>query len=111
LPRSEAHSIAGADYLLGDIKETTVQVEYWVNVEGVLMPSTLGKSISRLFSQRDPLAKHRAVTGIGARIRWWQRVASLIGVVIIVGVLGLLLAASVGVIVIGGRVLLDVLVS
>ena len=75
------------------------------------MPSTSGKLISRLFSQHDPLAKHRAVTGLGARIRWWQRVASLIGVVIIVGVMGLLLAVGVGVIVIGGRVLLDVLVS
>tara|TARA_B100000953_G_scaffold299835_1_gene301339 strand:- start:2672 stop:2788 length:117 start_codon:yes stop_codon:yes gene_type:complete len=37
--------------------------------------------------------------------------ASLIGVVIIIGIMGILLAASVGVVVIGGRVLLDVLVS
>jgi len=75
------------------------------------MPITSGKPISRLFSQRDPLANHRAVTGLGARIRWWQRVASLFGVAIVVGIMGVLLAASIGVIVIGGRVLLDVLVS
>ncbi len=75
------------------------------------MPTTSGKPISRLFAKHDPLAKHRAVTGLGARIRWWQRMASLIGVVIIIGIMGILLAASVGVVVIGGRVLLDVLVS
>ncbi|MED5264987.1 MAG: hypothetical protein VYA88_02460 [Actinomycetota bacterium] len=57
------------------------------------------------------MAKHRAVTGLGARIRWWQRVGSLIGVAIVIGIMGVLLAGCVGLIVIGGRVLLDVLVS
>ena len=64
-----------------------------------------------MFTQRDPLAKHRAVTGLGARIRWWQRVGSLIGVAMLVGIMGVLLAAGIGLVVIGGRVLLDVLVS
>ncbi len=75
------------------------------------MLSTPRRPISRLFAQRDPLAKHRAVTGLGAQIRWWQRVGSLIGVAIVIGIMGVLLAGCVGLIVIGGRVLLDVLVS
>ena len=75
------------------------------------MLSTPRRPISRLFAQRDPLAKHRAVTGLGARIRWWQRVGSLLGIAIVIGVMGLLLAGCVGLIVIGGRVLLDILVS
>ena len=75
------------------------------------MLSTPRRPISKLFAHRDPLAKHRAVTGLGARIRWWQRIGSLIGVAILVGIMGVLLAAGIGLVVIGGRVLLDVLVS
>ncbi len=75
------------------------------------MLSTPRRPIARMFTQRDPLAKHRAVTGLGARIRWWQRIGSLIGVAILIGIMGVLLAAGIGLVVIGGRVLLDVLVS
>ena len=75
------------------------------------MPNTVGKSFSRLFSPSDPLAAHRAITGLDARIRWWQRLMSLIGIALIIGIMGILLAVGAGAIVIGGRVLLDVLVS
>lgn len=57
------------------------------------------------------MAAHRAVTGLDARIRWWQRLMSLIGIALIIGIMGILLAVGAGAIVIGGRVLLDVLVS
>lgn len=57
------------------------------------------------------MAAHRAITGLDARIRWWQRLMSLVGIALIIGIMGVLLAVSAGAIVIGGRVLLDVLIS
>ena len=55
--------------------------------------------------------RHKAVTGIKARVRWWERIVSLVSLLILVGIIGLLLALSVGLVALGGRVLLDVIVS
>ena len=57
------------------------------------------------------LTRHKAVTGLKARVRWWERIVSLVSLLILVGVIGLLLALSVGLVALGGRVLLDVIVS
>ena len=57
------------------------------------------------------LTRHKAVTGLKARVRWWERIVSLVSLLILVGIIGLLLALSVGVVALGGRVLLDVIVS
>tara|TARA_Y100001970_G_scaffold169316_1_gene207015 strand:- start:1080 stop:1307 length:228 start_codon:yes stop_codon:yes gene_type:complete len=61
------------------------------------------------FTER--LSKHKALTGLKARIRWYERVMSFVGLMVLVGIIGLLLALSVGLLAIGGRVLLDVIVS
>lgn len=57
------------------------------------------------------LTRHKAVTGLKARVRWWERIVSLVSLLILVGIIGLLLALSVGLVALGGRVLLDVIVS
>ena len=57
------------------------------------------------------LTRHKAVTGLKARVRWWDRIVSLVSLLILVGIIGLLLAFSVGLVALGGRVLLDVIVS
>ena len=57
------------------------------------------------------LTRHKAVTGLKARVRWWERIVSLVSLLILVGIIGLLLAFSVGLVALGGRVLLDVIVS
>ena len=59
----------------------------------------------------ERLSKHTAVTGLKARVRWYERVMSFIGLLVLVGIMGLLLAFSVGLVAIGGRILLDVIVS
>ena len=56
------------------------------------------------------LTRHKAVTGLKARVRWWERIVSLVSLLILVGIIGLLLALSVGLVALGGRVLLDVIV-
>lgn len=61
--------------------------------------------------RRDPLAKHRARTGVEAQVRWWERVRSFVGLVIMVGFLGLLLAAILGLLVVGLRVGIEVVVG
>lgn len=61
--------------------------------------------------RRDPLAKHRAKTGMQAQIRWWERVRSLVGLVIMVGFLGILLASLLGLLVLGLRVGLELVVG
>jgi hypothetical protein len=63
------------------------------------------------FSSRDPLAKHRAVTGINAHVRWYQRIGSLIGIAVLVSLMGILLAASIGAFYVGVRVGLELLVG
>ena len=57
------------------------------------------------------LTRHKAVTGLKARVRWWERIVSLVSLLTLVGIIGLLLALSVGLVALGGRVLLDVIVS
>lgn len=63
------------------------------------------------FAPRDPLAKHRAVTGINAHVRWYQRIGSLIGIAVLVSLMGVLLAVSIGVFYVGVRVGLELLVG
>ena len=38
------------------------------------------------------LTRHKAVTGLKARVRWWERIVSLVSLLILVGIIGLLLA-------------------
>jgi len=59
----------------------------------------------------ERLSRHKAETGLKARIRWYERVMSFIGLLVLVGIIGLLLALSVGLLAVGGRILLDVIVS
>ena len=66
---------------------------------------------SNPFGMTERIAQHKAVTGLKARVRWWQRMVSLIGLLIIIGVLGIMLAFGVGLLVLIGRILLDVIVS
>ncbi len=63
------------------------------------------------FTTSDPLAKHRAVTGINAHVRWYQRVGSLAGIAALVVLIGVLLAGSVGVAFIAARIILELLVG
>lgn len=63
------------------------------------------------FQRSDPLAKHRAVTGLNAHVRWYQRVRSLIGIVALVVIMGLVLAAMVGGAFFGARIALEMLVG
>lgn len=70
-----------------------------------------GRPVRLPFARRDPLARYRAVTGVKAHVRWYDRLFSLVGLAVLVVVMGALLAISVGVLIIGARVLLDVLVS
>lgn len=63
------------------------------------------------FSSRDPLAKHRAVTGINAHVRWYQRIGSLVGIAVLVTLMGVLLAVGIGAFYVGVRVGLELLVS
>ncbi len=63
------------------------------------------------FTSRDPLAKHRAVTGINAHVRWYQRVGSLVGIAVLVALMGVLLAAAIGAFYVGVRVGLELLVG
>lgn len=63
------------------------------------------------FTSRDPLAKHRAVTGINAHVRWYQRVSSLVGIAVLVVLMGVLVAVSVGVAFFAARILLELLVG
>jgi len=63
------------------------------------------------FTSRDPLAKHRAVTGINAHVRWYQRIGSLAGIAVLVAVMGVLLALSIGMVFLLARVLLELFVG
>jgi hypothetical protein len=57
------------------------------------------------------MARYRAVTGVGAHTRWWQKILSLMALGGLVLVIGALVAALMGLIVIGARIMLDVIVS
>jgi len=63
------------------------------------------------FTSSDPLAKHRAVTGINAHVRWYQRVGSLVGIAVLVVFMGALLAISAGVAFFAARILLETIVG
>ena len=63
------------------------------------------------WTSRDPLTKHRAVTGINAHVRWYQRASSLIGIAVLVVLMGALVAVSVGVTFFAARILLELLVG
>jgi len=71
----------------------------------------LRQPLSGALGLTERLSKHKAVTGLKARVRWYERVMSFIGLLVLVGIMGLLLAFSVGLVAIGGRILLDVIVS
>ena len=63
------------------------------------------------FANTDALAKHRPVTGINARVRWYHRVRSIAGIAVLVAVMGVLVAASVGVAFFAARIVLELLVG
>jgi hypothetical protein len=63
------------------------------------------------FANADALAKRRPVTGINAHIRWYQRARSLIGIVVLVGLMGVLVAVSIGVAFFAARIVLELLVG
>ncbi len=75
------------------------------------MTDPLRQPLSGPLGFTERLSKHKALTGLKARIRWYERVMSFVGLMVLVGIIGLLLALSVGLVAIGGRVLLDVIVS
>ncbi len=75
------------------------------------MTDPLRQPLSGPLGFTERLSKHKALTGLKARIRWYERVMSFVGLIVLVGIIGLLLALSVGLLAIGGRVLLDVIVS
>ncbi len=75
------------------------------------MTDPLRQPLSGPLGFTERLSKHKALTGLKARIRWYERVMSFVGLMVLVGIIGLLLALSVGLLAIGGRVLLDVIVS
>ena len=75
------------------------------------MTDPLQQPLSGPMGFAERLSKHKAVTGLKARVRWYERVMSFIGLLVLVGIIGLLLALSVGLVAIGGRILLDVIVS
>ena len=54
------------------------------------MTEPLRQPFSNPFGIADRLSKHKAVTGLNARVRWWQRIGSLILLVIVVVMLGVL---------------------
>ena len=75
------------------------------------MTDPLRQPLSGPLGLTERLSKHKAVTGLKARVRWYERVMSFFGLLVLVGIMGLLLALSVGLVAIGGRILLDVIVS
>ena len=69
------------------------------------------RPIRNPFANSDQLAKHRAVTGINAHVRWYERVGSLVGIVVLVAIMGVLVAAAVGVAFFAARIVLELLVG
>ena len=59
--------------------------------------------------RRDPLRPHRAVTGIDARIRWYERVRALLILFVVVLVLGAGLAVLIGLVFLLASVFLEIL--
>ncbi|MGI9624891.1 MAG: hypothetical protein ACR2PK_18825 [Acidimicrobiales bacterium] len=69
------------------------------------------RPIRNPFATSDPLSKHRAVTGINAHVRWYHRVGSLVGIVVLVALMGVMLAVSIGVAFFAARIVLELLVG
>lgn len=59
--------------------------------------------------RRDPFRPHRAVTGIDARIRWYERLRALIALFVLVLILGAGLAILIGLAFLAGSVFLEIL--
>lgn len=59
--------------------------------------------------RRDPLRHHRAVVGLDARVRWWERVRAAVILLVMVVALGALLAIFVAFLIFLGTVLLEIL--
>ena len=69
------------------------------------------RPIRNPFATSDPLSRHRAVTGINAHVRWYQRVSSLVGIVVLVAIMGVLVAVAIGVAFFAARIVLELLVG
>lgn len=63
------------------------------------------------FTTSDPMARHRAITGINVHVRWYERVRSLVGIAVLVVFMGVLLAVTVGALFFAARITLDLLVG
>lgn len=63
---------------------------------------------SRRF-RRDPLSKYRAVTGVKARIRWWERLRGLVGLGMMIVIIGAGIALMVVLFLAGVRVALEII--
>ena len=74
------------------------------------MTDPLRQPLSGPLKLTERLSKHKAVTGLKA-CPLVREGMSFIGLLVLVGIMGLLLAFSVGLVAIGGRILLDVIVS
>ena len=51
------------------------------------------------------------MTGVGARVRWWQRLLSLVGVAVLVLVMGIIIALLVLVLFVAADVILEIVVG
>lgn len=69
------------------------------------------RPIRNPFATSDPLSRHRAVTGLNAHVRWYQRVSSLVGIVLLVALMGVLVAVAIGVAFFAARIVLELLVG
>ncbi len=59
--------------------------------------------------RRDPARPHRAVTGVDAQTRWFERIRSVLFLALLALALGILLAAVLGSVVVGLNVLLEII--
>ena len=60
---------------------------------------------------RDPFRRQRARHGRGAGFRWWHRLGAGLGLAVLIGVLGVLLAALVGLGAFLGGIALETLIG
>lgn len=60
---------------------------------------------------RDPFRRQRARYGRGAGFRWWHRLGAAAALLVLIGVLGILLAALVGFLVFVGGVALEAVIG
>ena len=57
------------------------------------------------------MSKYRAVTGVKARVKWWQRILSLLGLALLVVLMGAMVAAGAGALFIAARIILEIVVG